>query len=138
MFNVSDNQKIGIGLTMFGVGFLFLGMILFFDRVLLGFGNILFIAGLSCIIGLQRTAAFFFQWHKAKSSGCFFAGIIIVLIGYPLIGMLVELYGFFLLFSGFFPVIISTMRKLPGIGMILGLPGISKLCEKLEGQHPMV
>ena len=55
VFELSDSQKIGIGLTGFGSVFLFLGMILFFDRVLLAFGNILFVAGLACLIGFQRT-----------------------------------------------------------------------------------
>ncbi|XP_039257168.1 vesicle transport protein GOT1B-like [Styela clava] len=138
MLSVTDSQKIGIGLTGFGAFFLFIGMIFFFDRVLLAFGNLLFISGLSFIIGLQRTFNFFFQKHKIKSSGFFFAGILIVLFGWPLIGMLVETYGFFLLFSGFFPVIINFLRRLPIIGNILAIPVINKLCEKLEGQSSMV
>jgi len=138
MLSVSDSQKIGIGLTAFGGFFLFLGMMFFFDRVLLAFGNLLFISGLSFIIGLQRTFNFFFQRHKLKSSGCFFAGIFIVLLGWPLIGMLTEFYGFFLLFSGFFPVILNFLRRLPVIGNILNIPVINKFVEKLEGQHPMV
>uniref|UniRef100_H2ZEC4 Vesicle transport protein GOT1B n=1 Tax=Ciona savignyi TaxID=51511 RepID=H2ZEC4_CIOSA len=138
MLSVSDGQKIGIGLTGFGAFFLFLGMIFFFDRVLLAFGNLLFISGLSFIIGLQRTFNFFFQRHKIKSSGFFFTGIFIVLLGWPLIGMLIETYGFFLLFSGFFPVIINFLRRIPVIGRLFDIPIINKFAEKMEGQHPMV
>ncbi|XP_078487439.1 vesicle transport protein GOT1B [Ciona intestinalis] len=138
MLSVTDSQKIGIGLTGFGAFFLFLGMIFFFDRVLLAFGNLLFISGLSFIIGLQRTFNFFFQRHKIKSSGFFFTGILVVLLGWPLIGMLIETYGFFLLFSGFFPVIINFLRRIPVIGRIFDIAIINKFAEKLEGQHPMV
>lgn len=60
--------------------------------------QILFIAGLACVIGLERTFRFFFQRHKVKASIAFFGGIIIVLVGWPLVGMLLETYGFVLLF----------------------------------------
>lgn len=62
------------------------------------FLQILFICGLACIIGLERTFRFFVQRKKIKSSLAFFGGIVIVLLGWPLIGMIIESYGFFLLF----------------------------------------
>jgi hypothetical protein len=60
--------------------------------------QILFISGLSFVIGLERTVRFFFQKHKLKATGFFMGGIFIVLLGWPVIGMCVEIYGFFLLF----------------------------------------
>ena len=57
-----------------------------------------FLAGLAFVIGLERTFRFFFQWHKAKGSAAFFGGIIVVLMGWPLVGMIVEMYGFVVLF----------------------------------------
>jgi hypothetical protein len=51
------------------------------------------------IIGLERTFRFFFQRYKMKSTALFFGGILLVLIGWPLIGMIIEFYGFFLLFG---------------------------------------
>ncbi|CAO1419474.1 unnamed protein product [Diamesa serratosioi] len=133
MFEISDIQKIGVGLAGFGVAFLFLGILLIFDRGLLAIGNILFICGLACIIGLARTKNFFFQKHKAKGSVAFFGGIIIVLIGYPLIGMVVESYGFISLFAGFIPVTIQFIRRVPVLGNLLNLPFISTVADKLEG-----
>ncbi len=61
--------------------------------------QILFLGGVVFIIGFERTYRFFFQTHKLKGSAFFFGGILIVLIGWPLIGMLVECYGAFLLFG---------------------------------------
>merc|ERR1712223_2336157 len=98
MIEMTDFQKIGVGLAGFGVAFLFLGMLLLFD------------------IGLERTFRFFFQYHKIKGSTAFFGGILVVLFGYPLIGMIIEAYGFIVLFSGFFPVAINFLRRIPVLG----------------------
>lgn len=120
-----------MGLTGFGVFFLFFGMMLFFDKALLAIGNvswsiilwttshsydlwdvlhlwsccpsllsvqILFVSGLSFVIGLERTFRFFFQRHKAKATTFFLGGVFVVLIGWPIIGVVLEIYGFFLLF----------------------------------------
>ncbi|EAA08222.3 AGAP002357-PA [Anopheles gambiae str. PEST] len=134
MFEITDTQKIGVGLAGFGITFLFLGMLLLFDKGLLAIGNILFVCGLACVIGLERTFRFFFQKHKVKASISFFGGIAIVLFGYPLIGMLIEMYGFILLFSGFFPVAINFLRRVPVLGNILNMPGISRTVDWLAGE----
>jgi hypothetical protein len=141
MLDLTDLQKIGLGLVGFGSLFLTIGIFLFLDRVLLALGNILFLTGLCLLIGVGRTLNFFWQPHnpqKMKGTFAFFGGIIIVLVvGWPLIGMLVEFYGFFVLFSGFLPVIISFIRRIPIVGSLLNLPLISTLAQKYEA-HPMV
>uniref|UniRef100_A0A9J7X0L6 Golgi transport 1Bb n=1 Tax=Cyprinus carpio carpio TaxID=630221 RepID=A0A9J7X0L6_CYPCA len=125
MISLTDSQKIGMGLTGFGVFFLFFGMVLFFDKALLAIGNILFVAGLSFVIGLERTFRFFFQRHKMKATGFFLGGVVVVLIGWPIVGVVLEVYGFFLLFRGFFPVAVGFIRRVPILGSLLNLPGIS-------------
>lgn len=137
MMQISDFQKIGVGLAGFGIAFLFLGMLLFFDKGLLAIGNILFICGLAFVIGLERTFRFFFQQHKLKATGFFVGGMFIVLIGWPMIGMLIELYGFFLLFSGFFPVAVNFLRRVPVVGSILNLPGIRSIADRIGESNSM-
>jgi len=110
-------------------------MLLLFDKGLLAVGNILFLSGLAFVIGLERTFRFFFQYHKIKGSTAFFGGIFVVLFGYPLIGMIIEAYGFIVLFSGFFPVAINFLRRIPVIGTILNLPGISSYMDRLAGDQ---
>lgn len=60
--------------------------------------QILFVAGLAFVIGLERTFKFFFQRHKFKATSFFLGGVVVVLIGWPIIGVVLEIYGFFLLF----------------------------------------
>ncbi|XP_055364759.1 vesicle transport protein GOT1A isoform X1 [Betta splendens] len=99
MVEITELQKIGIGVMGFGLFFLLFGVLLYFDSVLLAFGNILFLSGLTFIIGFRRTAKFFFQKHKFRGSFFFLGGVSLVLCRWSIIGMLVESYGFILLFS---------------------------------------
>ncbi|TMS05039.1 Vesicle transport protein GOT1B [Larimichthys crocea] len=138
MISLTDSQKIGMGLTGFGVFFLFFGMVLFFDKALLAIGNILFVSGLSFVIGLERTFRFFFQRHKVKATSFFLGGVFVVLIGWPIIGVVLEIYGFFLLFRGFFPVAVGFIRRVPVLGSLLSLPGISTLVDKIGESNTMV
>ncbi|KAG5670893.1 hypothetical protein PVAND_001124 [Polypedilum vanderplanki] len=135
MFEITDLQKIGLGLAGFGIGFLFLGVVMIFDRGLLAIGNILFISGITCIIGFKKTYNLFFQRHKVKATVAFFVGIFIVLLGWPLVGMIVESYGFILLFGGFLQVTIEFLRRVPVIGSFLNLPIISTLVSKIEDKR---
>ncbi|KAI6072799.1 Vesicle transport protein GOT1A [Aix galericulata] len=89
---------IGLGLVGFGAFFILFGMLLYFDPVLLAFGNILFLSGLVFIIGFRRTFTFFFQRQKLKGTSFFLGGVLIVLMRWPILGMLLEAYGFVSLF----------------------------------------
>ncbi|OQR74873.1 vesicle transport protein GOT1B-like [Tropilaelaps mercedesae] len=66
-------QKIGVGLSGLGVTFIVLGMLLLFDKGLLALGNIMFVTGLTLVVGVQRTLSFFFQRHKENFSGSHFS-----------------------------------------------------------------
>ncbi|KAK9528372.1 hypothetical protein VZT92_012538 [Zoarces viviparus] len=109
MMAITEFQKIGVGLMGFGLFFLLFGVLLYFDSVLLAFGNILLLTGLMFIIGLRRTAHFFFQRHKFRGSFFFLGGVSLVLCRWPIIGMLVESYGFVLSFRSFFPMALAFM-----------------------------
>ncbi|TKA79251.1 hypothetical protein B0A49_00911 [Cryomyces minteri] len=92
---------------------------MFFDRAMLAMGNILFIAGLTMIIGLQKTGRFFARRQKLKGTAAFVAGIILILVRWPFIGFLVELYGIFVLFGDFFTTIAGFMYNVPVVGPYL-------------------
>ncbi|UZJ52198.1 hypothetical protein CBS101457_001518 [Exobasidium rhododendri] len=119
---LTDQQKIGAALVSFGVLFLFLGIILFFDAALLALGNVLFTSGITLLIGPQKTFYFFARKEKLRGTICFFVGMILVFAKWTIIGMMVELFGFLNLFGDFFPVILNFLRQMPFIGTALNLP----------------
>lgn len=60
-------------------------------------GNILFLIGLTIIIGPQKTLSFFARRQKWKGTLAFFSGLILILARWALLGFMVELYGIFIL-----------------------------------------
>ncbi|XP_015252167.1 PREDICTED: vesicle transport protein GOT1B-like [Cyprinodon variegatus] len=100
--------------------------------------KILFVAGLAFVIGLERTFRFFFQKHKLKATSFFLGGVLVVLIGWPIVGVVLEVYGFFLLFRGFFPVVVGFIRRIPVLGSILNLPFISAYVDRASESNTMV
>ncbi|XP_037793944.1 vesicle transport protein GOT1B-like [Penaeus monodon] len=147
--------EIGVGFAAFGVTFIFLGVILFFDKGLLAIGNILFLAGLAFVVGLERTFRFFFQRHKGKALGDFleenpmFAGLALIgmcgkcrfcnMLGsvYSVFVIPYGLMHFLFMCSGFFPVAVNFLRRMPVIGQILNLPFISGFVDRIGGDSKM-
>jgi len=125
---LTDMQKIGVAFCS-GGGFFFLGgIMLFFDRAMLAMGNILFLIGLTLIIGLSKTLLFFARRQKLKGTAAFAIGILLILFRWPLIGFCVELYGIFVLFGDFFATIAGFAYNIPVVG-----PYIAKALETISG-----
>ncbi|KAI0930234.1 hypothetical protein AcW1_008976 [Taiwanofungus camphoratus] len=135
---LSDGQKIGVALTSFGVLFMLLGVILFFDGALLALGNLLFLAGLTLIIGPHKTFYFFARKQKIRGTVCFFGGILLVFLKWPSVGVVVETFGFLNLFGDFFPVILTFLRQVPGVGHLLSLPYIRDVANRLAGSRTSI
>jgi hypothetical protein len=95
--------------------------------ILLHFSNItntqkiLFLIGLTIIIGPQKTALFFARRQKLKGTAAFFGGLFLILMRWALIGFLVELYGIFILFGDFLGTIAGFARNIPVIGPWIGM-----------------
>ncbi|CED82319.1 got1-domain-containing protein [Phaffia rhodozyma] len=135
---LTDMQKIGVGLTSFGMLFMLLGIIMFFDGALLALGNILFLSGLTLIIGPTKTFQFFARKQKIRGTIAFFLGFILVFLKWPFIGVCVEGFGFLNLFGDFFPVILNFLRQLPVIGTFLSLPYIRGIVDRIVGVRSAV
>ncbi|KAM7471993.1 hypothetical protein LguiA_010176 [Lonicera macranthoides] len=134
-FESSEVKKIGLGLTGFGVLFTLIGIFLFFDKGFLAMGNILFLAGVILTIGVKSTLQFFMKRQNFKGSISYGVGFFLVLIGWPLIGMMVEMYGFVLLFSGFWPTLVVFLQRLPFLGWVFRQPFVTSLLERNRGKR---
>ncbi|KAK1471478.1 Got1-like family protein [Colletotrichum cuscutae] len=138
-------QQVGFTVANFsalptGGFFLIGGVMLFFDRAIAnpilsqaGHGErtklpssllpdhrILFLIGLTIIIGPQKTLLFFARKQKAKGTAAFFGGLTLILLRWPLIGFCVELYGIMVLFGDFLGTIAAFARNIPVIGPYIG------------------
>nr|GMC89413.1 putative ripening-related protein 1 [Ipomoea batatas] len=81
-----------------------------------GFGAVLVVAGL-----------LFFEKHfliKGNGFVSFGIGLFLVGIGWPIIGMILECYGFVVIFSSW-PGLLAYLRKLPAVGWIFWQPSVA-------------
>ncbi|KAI9596498.1 putative GOT1-membrane protein required for ER to Golgi transport [Syncephalis fuscata] len=135
MWDFSETQKIGAAVAAFGGALIFLGVLLLFDAGLIAIGNILLIAGGVAFKGFANTGQFFAQRRRIPGAICFFVGVIIVFFKWPIVGLIVEVFGFINLFADFFPALLSMLRRLPVIGSILNLPGLRTLVDRVTGTN---
>ena len=136
MISLSDNQKIGVGLTTLGVVFLSLGILFFFDAGLLIIGNLLFLTGLVLTIGIMQTLQLFFSDKQLIPSFLFICGLILTFLKGPLLGMILQSFGFFFLFKQFitnYEYTLRVMQSVPILSTILKSPIFANLSELLSG-----
>lgn len=84
--------------------------------------QVLFLAGVAMTIGAQATLKFFIRPKNYKGSGFFLGGVSLVVWGWTLVGFALEAYGFWLLFSAFFPTALSFLRRMPFLRQLLDTP----------------
>ena len=130
----SDNTKIGSGLLFLGCVFLFLGCLFFFDSAMLAIGDILFLTGLVMTIGLNRTIRFFSRPDRIRGIVAFFGGVFLVMVRWPIIGMILQSYGILHLFGQFFPIVAQSMKDTPVVGEVFRLPAVERFFDSFGGQ----
>ncbi|CAN4080292.1 unnamed protein product [Withania somnifera] len=98
-------------------------------------GNILFFSGVALTIGLKSSLQFFSKRSNFKGTISFGAGFFLVIIGWPILGMILEAYGFVVLFSGFWPTLAVFLQKIPVLGWIIQQPYIRSVCLVISFIH---
>ncbi|KAK5804867.1 vesicle transport protein GOT1 isoform X2 [Gossypium arboreum] len=120
VYEITEQQKVGLGLIGFGISFTFLGVSLFFDRGLLALGNILWLAGVIILIGWYSTLQLFRKNYKGTA--CFILGLFFLFVRWPIVGIILEIYGCFVVFSGFWPSVSGFLCHIPVVGWVIQYP----------------
>ena len=75
--------------------------------------------GVVALVGPKNTIMFFSKKTKIVGSAFYFAGFLMILLGFWMsttIGFLLQMYGLYVLFRSFIRTIFSYMQTLPVIG----------------------
>ncbi|XP_052174021.1 vesicle transport protein GOT1 [Diospyros lotus] len=121
-YEIEEQKKVGLGLIGFGIFFSVLGIILFFDRGLLALGNILWLAGVSLLLGWRSTLQLFTSRSNYKGSLSFFLGLFFIFVRWPVVGIILEIFGCVFIFGGFWPSVKVFLFQIPIIGWVLQYP----------------
>ena len=83
-------------LTVLGLGFMTLGVLLFFDSGLIAIGDILFLASFPFLVGVQSTINLFNPLKTGnnwRGIAAFALGVVLVLFKWAVLGMLLQVFG---------------------------------------------
>ncbi|GLT74893.1 hypothetical protein SLA2020_466580 [Shorea laevis] len=120
-YEITEQTKVGAGLIGFGILFSFLGIILFFDRGLLALGNIFCLTGAAILLGWYSTLQLFTSRRNYKGTASFLLGLFFIFVRWPIVGIILELYGCFVLFGGFWSSVKVFLYHIPVIGWVIML-----------------
>mmetsp|Transcript_37996 Transcript_37996/g.121964 ORF Transcript_37996/g.121964 Transcript_37996/m.121964 type:complete len:136 (+) Transcript_37996:69-476(+) len=112
-----------------------LGVSLFFEKNLIRLGNLLLVFGAFFVVGPKRASAYLVDPTKLRGSLVFALGFFLILSGHPLLGTLVEVFGFFNLFGNLFPLLGAMISRLPLMNS-LGLGGAASNGNRSGGLGP--
>lgn len=91
----------------------------------------MFLAGIPLTIGVPDTIKFFSLRRRRLGSICFLGGTFLILIGWTLIGLVVQGYGFWRLFATFIPTVLQYARKVPYVSTFLNLPLVKSALNRI-------
>ena len=107
------DRKTGLIMCAAGAASTMLGVSLFFEKNLIRLGNVLLVAGAPIVVGPARASRYVLNPAKLRGTLCFAAGFLLVLSGHPLLGIVVEVFGFLNLFGNLFPLFTAMFKNLP-------------------------
>uniref|UniRef100_A0A6P4BM87 vesicle transport protein GOT1-like n=1 Tax=Ziziphus jujuba TaxID=326968 RepID=A0A6P4BM87_ZIZJJ len=118
-YEIDEIKKVGLGLIGFGIIFTLFGVILFFDRGLLALGNIFWLAGVALLLGWRSMLRLFINRANYKGTAAFVLGLFFLFVRFPIVGIILEIYGCIVLFGGFWPSVKVFLYEIPIVGWVI-------------------
>ncbi|KAJ1445783.1 hypothetical protein M885DRAFT_548871 [Pelagophyceae sp. CCMP2097] len=118
---ILPDRKTGMIMCVLGAASTMLGVSLFFEKNLIRIGNVLLLSGAPIVVGPQRAARYLMAPAKLRGSLVFLMGFMLVLSGHPLLGIVVEVFGFCNLFGNLFPLVGTMLKRLPLMSQLAGV-----------------
>eukprot|EP01069_Polyplicarium_translucidae_P001419 Polyplicarium_translucidae@DN1656_c0_g1_i1.p4 len=133
---IGENQRIAIGLlTASGITGS-LAALMLFDRMLVVLSNVTFLLGVGFLIGPRKMLRFFGKRDKLSGTTFYMTGFVLVLFRWVKIGLLLEAWGAWALFSAFLPNVLAWVRISP-VGFLLELPGVKQLARWINDRRTL-
>ena len=63
----------------------------------------------------------------------FFGGIVLVMVRWPIVGMLCQFYGLIYLFGQFFPIAAASLKDTPVIGEFFKMEAVERFFQSFSG-----
>lgn len=83
--------------------------------------------------GVSRTVRFFSRKDRLRGIVAFFGGVLLVMVRWPVFGMISQLYGLVYLFGQFFPIAAASMKDTPVIGSVFRMPAVERFFQNFGG-----
>ncbi|XP_021600560.2 vesicle transport protein GOT1 isoform X2 [Manihot esculenta] len=128
-------NSVGQCMVVMGIFFSSMGIFCGCCDVCLVIGNILFILGFCLTFGLKFSIQFFMQRQNFKGTVSFGAGFYFITIGWPIFGVILEAYGFIILFSFFWPALAVFPEKIPILGWVFRQPFVRLFFDTYQGKR---
>lgn len=122
LLEMRDKQT-GLVVFLIGLAFNTLGLLMAFDRGFLALGNVLMTTGMLVFLGVHQAYRVFFSGSSVFATLAYFAGLVLVLLKYVILGGILQVSGFFCLFRPFAMVYSSLLARLPLVGPVFALLG---------------
>ncbi|XVE81109.1 hypothetical protein DITRI_Ditri15bG0036500 [Diplodiscus trichospermus] len=80
------------------------------------------LAGVTILIGWYSTLQLFINRKNYKGSASFLLGLFFLFVRWPIVGIILEIYGCIVLFGGFWPSVSAFLCQIPVFGWVIQYP----------------
>lgn len=116
------NRKYGIVFMGGGSVVSALGVALMFEKNLMRLGNFCQVCGLALLFGPARLVKYLMDPKKVRATATFCVGFLLMMRGNPILGLVLEVFGFMNLFGNFFPIVAATLKRMPVVKELFRAP----------------